>query len=136
MFICFFSVCLFVDLIFCFNHLGTPSGNFSENFAKIQLDLAKIFRTWKMFISLFAFYWFVCFCFNHLGTHTANIPRKFVKIWLNLSETFRIQNMFICLFVCLFVCWPFCFFVLIILEHPHEYTLKILWRFHMIWQRY
>ena len=41
--------------------------------------------------------------------------------------------MFICVFVCLFVCLPVC---LIILEHPQEYALKILWRLDLIWPRY
>ena len=37
--------------------------------------------------------------------------------------------MFVCLLVCLF-------FILIILEHPQEYTLKISSRLDLIWQRY
>ena len=44
--------------------------------------------------------------------------------------------MFICLFVRLFVCWTVCFFILIILGHPQEYTLKILWGSDLIWLRY
>ena len=39
------------------------------------------------------------------------------------------------MFVCLFVCWPV-FFILIILEHSQEYTLKILWRSILIWLIY
>ena len=31
-------------LFFCFNHLGTPTGSFPENFVKILLDLAEILR--------------------------------------------------------------------------------------------
>ena len=41
--------------------------------------------------------------------------------------------MFVCLFVCLLTCL---FFILIILEHPQEYTLKISWRLDLIWLRY
>ena len=41
-------------------------------------------------------------------------------------------------FVCLFVCFLTCLFfiILIILEHPQEYTLNILWRSNLIWLRY
>ena len=42
LFVCLF-VRLFVDLfIFYFNHLGTPTGIYPENFIKIGLDLAEI----------------------------------------------------------------------------------------------
>ena len=40
--------------------------------------------------------------------------------------------MFICLFVCLWIC----FFVWIIMEHPQEISLKVLWRSDLIWLRY
>ena len=43
--------------------------------------------------------------------------------------------MFVCLFVCLFVD-RFVFFILIILKHPQEYTLRISWRSDLIWLRY
>ena len=46
------SICLFVcflDLfVFCFNHQGTPTETFSENFLNICLDLAEILRTIKL----------------------------------------------------------------------------------------
>ena len=64
-------VCLFfIDFLvfFYFNHLGTPTGIYPENFVKIPLDLAEILRIrkldWKMFICLFVclfVYIFVCF---------------------------------------------------------------------------
>ena len=42
-------VCLFIDLIvFCFNHCGTPTGSFPENFVKIRRDLAEIFMISKL----------------------------------------------------------------------------------------
>ena len=40
-------VCLFVCLLTCFfyfNHLGTPTEIYPENFVKIRLDLAEIFK--------------------------------------------------------------------------------------------
>ena len=91
---------------------------------------------------------FVClfFCFvdwsvsylNLLGTPTGIYPENFMKIPLDLAEILRIRKldwkMFICLFVCLFV--YMIFFLLIILWHPQEYTLKILWRSDLIWMRY
>ena len=54
MFICLF-VCLFVYIfVFYFNHLGTPTWTYPENFVKIRLDLAEIYRIFKkMFICLF-----------------------------------------------------------------------------------
>ena len=42
MFICLF-VCL-LTCIFYFNHLGTPTEIYPENFVKIWLDLAEIFK--------------------------------------------------------------------------------------------
>ena len=46
MFICLF-VCLLIWLFFYFDNLGTPTGSYPENFVKIQLDLAEIFRILK-----------------------------------------------------------------------------------------
>ena len=43
LFVCLF-VCLFIDLFFYFNHLGTPTEIYPENFVKIRLDLAEIFK--------------------------------------------------------------------------------------------
>ena len=34
--------------VFYFNHLGTPTGSFPENFMKIRIDLAKILRIRKL----------------------------------------------------------------------------------------
>ena len=75
----------------------------------------------RLFVDLFIFY------FNHLGTPTGIYPENFVKIGLDLAEIYRIlKNVY--LFVCLFVCLLNClFFILIILGHPQEYTLKISW---------
>ena len=39
----------FIDLFFFyFNHLGTPTGIYPENFVKIGLDLAEILRISKL----------------------------------------------------------------------------------------
>ena len=59
-----------------------------------------------LFVDLFVFY------FNHLGTPPGIYPENLVKIGLD------------------------CFFILIILGHPQEVTLKILWRSDLIWLRY
>ena len=92
-----------------------------------------------MFIYLFVCL-FVCwpvFYFNHLGRTTGMYPTISLRsdlIWLRYSSSRTC--LFVCLFDCLFVDL-FCFyFILIILEHPQEYTLKILWRLDLIWLRY
>ena len=161
MFICFFYKIFFV---LCFNHHGTPTESFPENFVTIRLDLAEILRIskldWRdeggkkgrrkrrrggillcnglMFICLFVFLFveLFVFYFNHLGTPTGIYPENFVKIGLDLAEIYRIlKNVY--LFVCLFVCLLNClFFILIILGHPQEYTLKISWGSDLIWLRY
>ena len=84
---------------------------------------------------------FVClliclfFYFNNLGTPTGSYLKKFVKIWLDLAGIFRIKKgLFVCLFVCYFIGWFV--FILIILEHPQEVTLEILWRSDLIWLGY
>ena len=84
-----------------------------------------------MFIDLFGFY------FNHIGAHTGIYPDSFVKIRLYLAEILRISKLDWCdgggkekgrgeegkgrrrggIVLCN---------SLIILEHPQEYTLKIL----------
>merc|ERR1711942_144547 len=94
------------------NHLGTPTGIYPENFVKIGLDLAEIYRILKnvyLFICLFVCLFVDRFVFylNHLETPTGIYPENFVKIPLDLVEILRIRKldwkMFICLFVCLFV---------------------------------
>ena len=83
-----------------------------------------------LFVDLFVFY------SNHLGTPTGIYPENFVKIGLDLAEIYRILKnvyLFVCLFVCLLNCF---FFILIILRHPQEYTLKISWGLDLIWLRY
>ena len=88
MFICLF-VCLFVCWPVCcfyFNHLATPKGIYPENFVKIGLDLAEIYRILKnvyLFVQLFVFY------FNHLRTLKGIYPENFVRIGLDLAEIFR-----------------------------------------------
>ena len=47
MFICLF-VCLLTSLFFYFNHLGTPTEIYLENFVKIPLDLSDILRIRKL----------------------------------------------------------------------------------------
>ena len=46
MFFVYLFVCLFVEqfVFFYFNHLRTPTGIYPENFVRIGLDLAQIFR--------------------------------------------------------------------------------------------
>ena len=119
MFIWLFFICLFVDLfVFYLNHLGTPTGIYPKNVAKIGLDSAEIYRFLKnvyllvclfvclfvdLFVDLFVFY------FNHLGTPTGIYPENFVKIRLDLAEIYSIlQNVF--LFVCFFLYGFFCFY--------------------------
>ena len=130
--------CLFLCLLifFYFNNLGTPTWSYPENFVKIQLDLAEIFRILKKFICLLArwfVYWFVFFILITLA-HPQEVTMKMLwrsnLIWLKYLGS---KN---CLFVCLFVCWPVCSFILIILELQQEYTLKISRRSHLIWLRY
>ena len=41
-------VCLYDLFVFCFNHSKTPTESFSENFMKVQLDLAEILRISKL----------------------------------------------------------------------------------------
>ena len=84
---------MFVDLfVFYFNHLRTPTGIYPENFVKIGLDLAEIYKIFKkMFICLFVCLFVFCFFyFNHLGTPTESSPENFVEIQLDLAEIFRI----------------------------------------------
>ena len=134
-------ICLFVDLfIFYFNHLGTPTGIYPENFMKIGLDLAEIYRILKnvyLFVSLFVCLLNCFFYFNHLRTPIGIYPENIPKIRLYYAEIYRILKnvyLFICLFVCLFV--DLFVFILIILGHPQEYTLKISWGSDLIWLRY
>ena len=92
---------MFVDLfIFYINHLGTPTGIYPENFVKMPLDLAEIFRIRKidrkMFICLFVclyVYIFVCFLFNHHRIPTGSFPQNFVKNGLDLAEILRISKL-------------------------------------------
>ena len=120
-------VCLFVDLFFYFNHLGTPTGIYPEHFIKIgPSKILFICFFVCLFVALFVF-------FNHLGTPTGMYPEKFVKIQLDLAEIYRILKnvyLFVCLFVCLLTCL---FFILII---PQEYTLRISRGSNLIWLRY
>ena len=85
-----------------------------------------------LFVCLFVC-WPVCFFyFNHLGTPTGIYPENLVKIGLDLAEIYRLfknVHVFDCLLTHLF-------FILIILGHPQEYTLKSLWRLDLIWLRY
>ena len=127
MFICLF-VCLLTCLFFILIFLQHPH----EYTLKISRGSDLIWLRYsgskkslfvclfvRLFVDLFIFY------FNHLGTPTGIYPENFVKIGLDLAEIYRIlKNVY--LFVCLFVCLLNClFFILIILGHPQEYTLKI-----------
>merc|ERR1711875_209149 len=90
LFVCLF-VCLLNSGFFYFNHLGTPTGIYPENFVKIPLDLAEILRIrkldWKcLYVRLF-------FCFNHRRIPKGSFPQKFVKIGLDLAEILRISKL-------------------------------------------
>ena len=137
-------VCLFVHLLTCLFFILIIMRHPQEYTLKIMWTSDLIWLRYigskKMFICWFVcivVYWLVCFFyFNHLGTPTGIYSENFVKIQLDLAEIFRISKnvyLFVCLFVCLLTGL---FFILIILEHPQEYTLKISWRSHMIWLRY
>merc|ERR1712215_192010 len=130
-FFCLFFVGRFV--FFYFNHLGTPTGIYPENFVKIGLDLAEIYRILKniyFFVCLFVCLLTGFFYFNHLGSPTGIYPENFVKIPLDLAEILRIRKldwkMFTCLFVCFFCLYIRYFFALIIIEYPKKVSLKIL----------
>ena len=93
---------MFGDLfVLYFNHLGTLTGIYPENFKKIRLDLAEILRIrkldWKMFFCLFVclfVYMFVCFFFfNHHRIPKGGFPQNFVKIGLGLAEILRISKL-------------------------------------------
>ena len=137
-------VCLFIySFVFCFNHHRIPKGSFPQNFMKIGLDLAEILRIRKLDWKCLFVFLFVClfidlfiFCFNHHIIPKGSYPENFVKIRLSLSGKLRIWKncLFLCLFVCLFI--YLCVFVLIIVGHPKEVSLKILWRLDLIWLRY
>ena len=134
MFICLF-VCLLTSLFFYFNHLGTPTGIYPENFMKIGLDLAEIYRILKnvylfvcLFVCLLTCLFFILIFLGHPHEYTLKISRGSDLIWLRYSGSKK------CLFVCLFVD-PFVFY-LIIVGHPHEYTLKISRGSDLIWLRY
>ena len=132
-------LCLFVCLcicFFCFNHGGTPTESFPENFVKIQLDLPEIFRIWKMFICLFVCL-FVCswiclfyawIILGHPQKVSLKVSWRSELIWLRYSW-YKNVYLFVCLFDLLF-----CF--LIILGHLRDITLKIPWRSELIWLRY
>ena len=99
MFVCLF-VCLLTGLFFYFNHLGTPTEIYPENFVKIPLDLAEILRIrkldWKMFICLFVclfVYIFIFFCFNHRRVPKGSFAQHFVKMGLDLAEILRISKL-------------------------------------------
>ena len=105
MFICLF-VCLFVFwlVFFYFNHLGTPTGMYPENFVKIRLDLAEIYRILKnvylfvcLFVCLLTCLFFILIFLGHPHEYTLKILRGSDLIWLRYSGSKK------CLFVCLFV---------------------------------
>ena len=86
--------------VFYFNHLGTPTGIYPENFVKIPLDLAEILRIrkldWKMlFVCLFVclFIYSLFFCFNHRRIPKGSFTQNFVKIGLDLAEILRISKL-------------------------------------------
>ena len=115
MFICLF-VCLFVCWPFFFNlnHLGTPTGIYPENFVKIGLDLADIYRILKniylfvcLFVSLLNYLFFISIILRHPLEYAFEISwRSNLTLLIYLGS----DKIFICLFVCLFICWPVFYF--------------------------
>merc|ERR1711989_45392 len=103
LFVCLF-VCLFCLFFFYFNHLGTPTEIYPENFVKIRLDLAEIYRILKkvylfvcLFICLLTCLFFILIFLGHPHKYTLKISRGSDLIWLRYSGSKK------CLFVCLFV---------------------------------
>ena len=129
---CMYVIALVFVWFFCFNHSGTPTGSFPENFMKIQLDLAEILWIRKLeckiyiclFVCLFV-YKFVCILFQSSVDPYRKLPWTFGEDPTWFGWDIYDLKMSICLFVCLFVYWFVCFFVLIISGHPQEITLKI-----------
>ena len=76
-------------------------------------------------------YGFVCFfalfvCFIYHEAPTVSFPESFVKIGIDLAEISRILKkvyLFVWLFICVWICL---FFVLIIVGHPYDVSLKFL----------
>ena len=122
--------CLFVELfVFYLNHLRTPTGIYPENFVKIGLDLAEIYRILKnvylfvcLFVCLLNCLFFILIILGHPQEYTLkNFAARKVS-------AFPVTGLFVCLLPS--------FFILIILGHPQEYTLKILQGYNLIWLRY
>ena len=116
-------ICLFVWLFDCwtvcffyFNHLGTPTGIYPENFVKIGLDLAEIYRILKnvylfvcLFVCLLTCLFFTLIILEHQKEYTLKISWRSGLFWLGYIGLKKIYICFFCLFVCLFVD-PFVFF--------------------------
>ena len=107
MFVCLFVFCL---PVFYFNHLGTPTGMYPENFVKIRLDLAEIYRILKdvylfvcLFVCLLTCLFFILIFLGHPHKYTLKIWRGSDLIWLRYSGSKKC--LFVCLFVCMFVDW-------------------------------
>ena len=104
MLVCLF-VCLFVDpFVFYFNHLGTPTGMYPENFVKIRLDLAELYRILKkvyLFICLLTCLFFILIFLRHPHEYTLKISRGSELIWQRYSRSKKC--LFVCLFICLFI---------------------------------
>ena len=138
MFICLFVFLLVYIFVFYFNHLGTPTEIYPENFVKIQLDLAEIFSIHKclnvfcLFVCLLTCLCFILIFLEHPQECTLKISWRSDLIWLRYIGSNNVY-LFVCLFICLYICL---FFVLIIVGHPQKVPLKILWRSDLIWLRY
>ena len=82
---------------FCLNHCGTHTGSYPENFAKIRLDLAEIYRIKKNYFFVGWFVWvfidLFIWCFNHHGTPTESFSENSMKIVLDLAEILRISKL-------------------------------------------
>ena len=134
MFVCFLFVflfvCLFVCLLTCLFFILIILGHPQKYTLKILQGSNLIWLRYSgpkkcLFVCLFVFFvcWPVCILFKSSWNSHMNIPWKFREdqTWFGWDN--QDLKMFICLFVCLIVCWPV-FFIIIILGHPEEYSLK------------
>ena len=128
-------VCLFVDGFVCFFFVliivGKPRGGFPKSFMMIRNDMVELFRIY-FFICLFV-NGFGFFCFEHRRTPIGSFPVSLWRpdlIWLRYFGSKNV-NLFVCLLMDLFLC-----FILFLLGHPKEVSLKVLWRSNLIWLKY
>ena len=129
-------ICLFVCLFMCFlfessweTHKKLP-WKFREDPTWFGWDIQDLKHVYLFVCLLTCLFLFELFWNTH-----RNIPWKFREDRTCFGWDIKnLKNVY--LFVCLFVCLLICFFVLIILGHPQEVTLNILWRSNLILLKY